>query len=288
MSSAIEMRGVSKRFNDQPVLAGLDWSVPVGHVVGLVGRNGAGKSTLLQCALGLFTAETGTIDVLGEDPASFSDAVRAQIGYVPQDSHLFEWLTASQLLAYFKTFYPRWNQAKVDTLMDRWRIPAHVRIDRISGGERQRLSIVRALAHDPSLLLLDEPVASLDPAGRRDFLREIIDRALEGTTTIVLSTHILSDLERVAMDIALLRNGRIALAGPLDQLSEQMRRVEGPSAILANNRCGHVIARTEVRGKETSMIVLIDEESQERLETLSSHGVRVQAIGLEDWFIEAT
>jgi ABC-2 type transport system ATP-binding protein len=192
------------------------------------------------------------------------------------------------LLDYFKTFYPRWNQAKVDTLMDRWRIPAHVRIDRISGGERQRLSIVRALAHDPSLLLLDEPVASLDPAGRRDFLREIIDRALEGTTTIVLSTHILSDLERVAMDIALLRNGRIALAGPLDQLSEQMRRVEGPSAILANNRCGHVIARTEVRGKETSMIVLIDEESQERLETLSSHGVRVQAIGLEDWFIEAT
>jgi ABC-2 type transport system ATP-binding protein len=288
MSSAIEMRGVSKRFNDQPVLAGLDWSVPVGHVVGLVGRNGAGKSTLLQCALGLLTADLGKVDVLGQDPASFSDAVRAQIGYVPQDSHLFEWLTASQLLAYFKTFYPRWNQPKVDALMDRWRIPAHTRIDRLSGGERQRLSILRALAHDPSLLVLDEPVSSLDPAGRRDFLREIIDRALEGSTTIVLSTHILSDLERVAMDIALLKNGRIALSGPLDLLSDQMRRVVGPSAVLADNQWGRVIARTEERGKETSMIVLVDEESQERLETLTAQGVRVQAIGLEDWFIEAT
>ena len=288
MKPAIEFKAVSKGFGGRSVLDGLDWSIPRGRVVGLVGRNGAGKSTLLQCALGLLLPESGAVRLLGEDPARLSDDARAQIGYVPQDSDLFEWLTAEQVLAYFKTFYPRWNQPKVDALMDRWRIPAHLRIDRLSGGERQRLSIVRALAHDPSLLILDEPVASLDPAGRRDFLHEIIDRALEGSTTIVLSTHILSDLERVAMDIALLKNGRITLSGPLDQLSEQMRRVEGPSAILANNRCGRVIARTEVRGKHTSMIVLIDEEGQEQLETLSAHGVRVQAIGLEDWFIEAT
>lgn len=153
MSSTIEMRAVSKAFKNKSVLARLDWSVPAGHVVGLVGRNGAGKSTLLQCALGIWTADTGSVRALGEDPAALSDAVRAEIGYVPQDSDLFEWLTALQMLAYFKTFYPRWNQTKVDALMDRWSIPTNVPIHRLSGGEKQRLSIIRARAHDPSLLV---------------------------------------------------------------------------------------------------------------------------------------
>jgi ABC-2 type transport system ATP-binding protein len=288
MLTAIEMMGVSKRFKDKPVLAGLDWSVPAGHVVGLVGRNGAGKSTLLQCALGLWTAEAGAVSLLGENPAALSDAARAQIGYVPQESDLFEWLTPTQLLAYFKTFYPRWNQPKIDALMHRWSIPADTVIRSLSGGEKQRLSIVRALAHDPSLLVLDEPVASLDPAGRRDFLREVVDRAIEGTTTVVFSTHIFSDLERVAMDIALLKNGRIALAGPLDHLSDHMRRIEGPSAVLAEAQWGQEVARSEDREAQTTLIVVLDEGRQEQLETLTQEGVRVQPIGLEDWFIAAT
>jgi len=288
MSPAIEMIGVSKRFKSKSVLAKLDWSVPTGHVVGLVGRNGAGKSTLLQCALGLFTPDVGAVSILGEDPAALSDASRAQIGYVPQDSDLFEWLTATQVLAYFKTFYPRWNQAKVDALMHRWSIPAHLAIRSLSGGEKQRLSIVRALAHDPALLILDEPVAALDPAGRRDFLREIIERAMEGNTTVVFSTHIFSDLERVAMDIALLKNGRIALSGPLDELADQMRRVEGPSAVLAKKHWGHELARLEGRGARTTLIVVLDEAEEETLETLAREDVHVQTVGLEDWFIEAT
>jgi ABC-2 type transport system ATP-binding protein len=288
MFCAIEMKGVSKGFKNKPVLVGLDWSVPNGHVVGLVGRNGAGKSTLLRCALGLWTADAGSVRLLREDPADLSDAVRAQVGYVPQESDLFEWLTATQMLAYFKTFYTRWNQAKVDALMHRWSIPAHTPIRHLSGGERQRLSIVRALAHDPSLLILDEPVASLDPAGRRDFLREVVDRAVEGTTTVVFSTHIFSDLERVAMDIALLKNGRITLSGPLDQLSEHVRRVEGPSAALADERWGRVLARSVDSDAQTTLIVVLDEGSEEKLEMLTDEGVRVQKVGLEDWFIAAT
>ena len=288
MESAIEMKGVTKRFQDKSVLAGLDWSVPAGQVVGLVGRNGAGKSTLLQCALGLWNTEAGAVRLLGEDPSLLSDAVRAQVGYVPQESDLFEWLTPTQMLAYFKTFYPRWNQTKVDALMQRWSIPAGTAIRHLSGGEKQRLSIVRALAHDPTLLVLDEPVASLDPAGRRDFLREIVERAVEGTTTVVFSTHIFSDLERVAMDIALLKNGRIALAGALDQLSDHVRRIEGPSAVLDEARWGRELARSVTRGARTTLIVVLDEGSEEKLETLADEGVRVQTIGLEDWFIAAT
>jgi ABC-2 type transport system ATP-binding protein len=288
MFSAIEMKGVTKGFQNKAVLAGLDWAAPTGHVVGLVGRNGAGKSTLLRCALGLWNVDAGSVRLLREDPADLSDAARAQVGYVPQESDLFEWLTANQMLAYFKTFYARWNQAKVDALLHRWSIPPNTPIRHLSGGERQRLSIVRALAHDPSLLILDEPVASLDPAGRRDFLREIVDRAVEGTTTVVFSTHIFSDLERVAMDIALLKNGRIAVSGPLDHLSEQMRRVEGPSAVLADERWGRVLARSVDSDSQTTLIVVLDEGSEEKLETLADEGVRVQTVGLEDWFIAAT
>jgi ABC-2 type transport system ATP-binding protein len=193
------------------------------------------------------------------------------------------------MLAYFKSFYPRWNQPKVDALMDRWSIPTDVPIRNLSGGEKQRLSIVRALAHDPNLLVLDEPVASLDPAGRRDFLREIVDRAIEGNTTVVFSTHIFSDLERVAMDIALLKNGRIALSGSLDELSDHVRRVEGPSDILAHARWGHELARSESRAAHTTtLIVVLDPAGEESLSTLAEEGVRIQSVGLEDWFIEAT
>lgn len=124
-------------------------------------------------------------------------------------------------------------------------------------------------------------MASLDPAGRRDFLRDIVDRAMEGNTTVVFSTHIFSDLERVAMDIALLKNGHIALAGPLDELSDHMRRVEGPSDVLAAKHWGHELVRSEGRGARTTLIVVLDEADERRLETLAGNGVHVQPVALE-------
>ncbi|WP_306395781.1 ABC transporter ATP-binding protein [Telluria beijingensis] len=217
----IQMRGVARRFDSKTVLDGLDWEVGPGQVVGLLGRNGAGKSTLMECLLGLREIDGGSIALFGESPAALSDATRARIGYVPQKSDLFDWMTPLQMLDYFKALYPRWNDAKVAALMDRWGIDLTMRngpIRRLSGGEQQRLSIIRALAHDPELLVLDEPVSALDPAGRRDFLAELIEGVIERGTTVVFSTHILTDLERVALDVAFLKDGRIVLEGDLDDL----------------------------------------------------------------------
>jgi ABC-2 type transport system ATP-binding protein len=134
------------------------------------------------------------------------------------------------MLAYFRSFYPRWNEAKVDGLMSRWDIDRHQRIAKLSGGQQQRLSIIRALAHDPDLLVLDEPVASLDPAGRRDFLRELVEQVIERGTTVVFSTHILSDLERVAFHMAFMSQGRITLQAPLDELLDEVRLLSGTTA----------------------------------------------------------
>ncbi len=222
----IQMRDVAKYFGSAIVLSSLDWEVRQGQVVGLLGRNGAGKSTLMECLLGLREVDAGSVRLFGEDVAALSEATRARIGYVPQKSNLFEWMTPLQLLDYFKALYPRWNTVKVEALLERWGFNAlllNKPIGRLSGGEQQRLSIIRALAHDPELLVLDEPVSSLDPAGRRAFLAELVDGVIERGTTVVFSTHILTDLERVALDVAFLKEGRIALQGPLDELLEGAR-----------------------------------------------------------------
>ena len=226
-AAIIEVSSITKRFDNRTVLDQLDWKIMPGPVVGLLGRNGAGKSTLIECLLGLRETDAGTVTLFGEDVARLSDGARARIGYVPQQSDLFEWLTPHQLLAYFKALYPRWNDAKVDALLARWGFDSAMcgkPVSQLSGGEKQRLSIIRALAHDPELLILDEPVSSLDPVGRRDFLREMIDGVIERGTSVLFSTHILSDLERVALDVAFLKGGKIALQGPLDDLLESSGR----------------------------------------------------------------
>nr|WP_229517210.1 ABC transporter ATP-binding protein [Massilia oculi] len=227
------MRDVAKYYGGSIVLHGLHWDIGQGQVIGLLGRNGAGKSTLMECLLGLRELDAGSARLFGEDVAALSDATRARIGYVPQKHGLFEWMTPLQMLDYFKAMYPRWNAVKVEALLERWGFgPLELGkpIGRLSGGQQQRLSIIRALAHDPELLVLDEPVSALDPAGRRAFLSELVDGVIERGTTVLFSTHILTDLERVALDVAFLKDGRIALQGPLDDLLEGARNGGGTGA----------------------------------------------------------
>ena len=283
----VALKGISKSFSSQHILQGLDWNVEAGRVVGLLGRNGAGKSTLIECMLGLRETEAGSAALFGENVArGLSEQARAGIGYVPQKSDLFDWLTPVQLLAYFRAQYPHWNEAKVDGLLGRW-LPASAHnkaITQLSGGEKQRLSIIRALAHDPALLVLDEPVASLDPVGRRDFLRELIESVIERDTTVIFSTHILSDLERVAIDLAFLKDGRIALESPLDELLGSARRIIGAASELAALRVAGEISREQDPNGTMSIVARLNDAEAAAL----GSKVRVENIGLEDLFVEVT
>jgi ABC-2 type transport system ATP-binding protein len=283
----VQMSALTKRFGARQILDRLNWQVAPGQVIGLLGRNGAGKSTLLECMLGLRETDSGSVSLFGEDVAALSDGARARIGYVPQKSDLFDWLTPLQMLAYFQAMYPRWNQGKVEGLLSRWGFdPAkqHQTIKKLSGGEQQRLSIIRALAHDPDLLILDEPVSALDPVGRRDFLRELVEQVIERGTTVVFSTHILSDLERVAFDLAFLKDGRIALQGQLDALLEGARRIVAPPQLLPGRLPGEL--RRSREGALTSVIV--QTEGDELAQLSATPGVRVETLSLEDLFIEMT
>jgi ABC-2 type transport system ATP-binding protein len=285
----VEARGLQKTFGRQQVLRGVDWQLPRGTVVGLLGRNGAGKSTLLECLLGLRETDAGSATLFGEAVTALSEAARARIGYVPQQPEAFEWLTPVQMLEYFRALYPRWNDARVEGLLQRWGFGGELRtkpIGRLSGGEKQRLAIIRALAHEPELLVLDEPVASLDPVGRREFLRELIGTVADDATTVVFSTHILSDLERVALDVAVLHDGRIGLQAPLDELLEGARRITGPAAALDALALRGELRRERHAGGSVTVVARLSGAELERLRT--QPGLQADTLSLEDLFVEVT
>ena len=280
----LSLQDLHVAFGAQRVLAGLDWSLPPGQVVGLLGRNGAGKTTLIETLLGLRDPDAGRAMLFGQPSAALDDEARARIGYVPQRSDLFEWMTADQLLAYFRSFYPRWNTAKVDGLMARWDIARDKPIGKLSDGQQQRLSIIRALAHEPGLLVLDEPVSSLDPAGRRDFLRELVEQVVDRRTTVVFSTHILSDLERVAFDVAFLSGGKIALHAPLDELLESSVRLGGVPADVQRFVVEH---RLQAISREAGVPVIARGRDPGALPPATAT-VSVDPATLEDLFLALT
>jgi ABC-2 type transport system ATP-binding protein len=282
----VQLQDISLAYDAHQVLKSLNWQLLPGQVVGLLGRNGAGKTTLLETMLGLREAATGTVTLFDQPVQSLTDDNRARIGYVPQQSDLFQGFTPRQLLAYFRSFYPRWNEAKVDGLMSRWALPLDLPIGKLSGGQQQRLSIVRALAHEPDLLVLDEPVASLDPAGRRDFLRELVDQVLERGTTVIFSTHILSDLERVAFNVAFLSEGRISVQAPLDELLDQVKSISAPESVLQTWVSRHgadVLSKMKLDNGHARCLVRLNTPVH-----LMDASIEMASVNLEDLFMELT
>jgi ABC-2 type transport system ATP-binding protein len=221
MSPTISALSVVKAFGAKPVLRGVDLQIPAGSVVGLLGTNGSGKITLLKCLVGLLRPQSGRCELLGESSWDLSAEAKARLGYVPQIVNLYPWMKIADLLRYTASFYTNWNDDLAARLTREWELPANDRVGTLSVGQLQKVAILTALAHEPDVLILDEPAASLDPLARRQFLKLIIDLAEPGGRTVLFSTHITSDLERVADHVAILKNGQIAYFGLLEDLKER-------------------------------------------------------------------
>ncbi len=219
------------------VLRGVDLHLPRGQVLGLIGRNGAGKSSLIGCLLGLLRPQGGQARLFGAPALALDDARKQCLGYVPQQPQSFGWMKVGQLMGYLAQLYPQWQRAHADALLKRWDLDPAQAIGKLSPGQAQRLAVVRALAPRPALLVLDEPASALDPVARRELLRDIVEQAIDNGTTVLFSSHIISDLERVASHVAFLHEGRILLNQPLDELKSQTMRLFVPGAGAAQRPC---------------------------------------------------
>ncbi len=221
----IEVSKLCKSFAKQAVLCDVDWTIAAGSVVGLLGTNGSGKTTLIQCLLGLLKADSGLVMIDGENAWDLTARTKARIGYVDQRPKFYPWMNGSDLLQYVGAMYPNWNSALCAEYAKQWDVPLFKPFGKLSPGEQQKIAILTALGNEPDLLILDEPVSSLDPLARRAFLRSLLEIARDENRTILFSTHITSDVERVATHVAFLHDGRIQWFDELDVTKERIRRL---------------------------------------------------------------
>ena len=216
---------LSRRFGAKNALDDVSLQVERGRVFGLVGENGAGKSTLIKHILGLWRAERGTVRVFGLDPVSDPVAVLARVGYLSEEPDLPGWMHVWEVLRYTEAFYSGWDKAYAAQLLDQFALDADARVKTLSKGQRARLGLIVAEAYRPELLILDEPSSGLDPIVRRDILEAIVRTVADEGRTIIFSSHLLDEVERVSDHLAMLHHGRVRFCAPLDDIKARHRRI---------------------------------------------------------------
>ena len=254
MTAAIVTTGLTKRYGRKTALNDCTLTVPTGRIVGLVGPNGAGKSTLLQLACGLLRPTAGTIEVLGGRPGSGPEHA-AKVGFVAQDTPTYAHMTIAEHLRLGAALNPGWVSAIAQERIARLGLDPAQKAGKLSGGQRAQLALTLAVAKRPDLLLLDEPVASLDPLARREFLQGLMEHTAEHGTSLVLSSHLIADLERTCDYLVVLVDSRIRLAGEVDELLAQHHRVTGARREAGSMPAGHEVVYQSHVGKQSTMIV---------------------------------
>lgn len=217
-SPVIEIANLTRRFGSRIALDSVSLSIPRGAVYGLVGENGAGKTTLIKHILGLFRAESGSVRVFGLDPVADPVGVLSRTGYLSEQNDLPEWMRVDELMRYSRSFYSAWDEGYAEDLRNTFGLDNSSRIKTLSKGQKARAGLLIALAHRPELLVLDEPSSGLDPIVRRDILEAVIRTVASEGRTVLFSSHLLDEVERVADHITMISRGHIALSSPLDAL----------------------------------------------------------------------
>src|ERR1700722_5441131 len=221
----VDIRRVTRQFGNKTALDDLSLTVPRGGVFGLIGGNGAGKTTVIKHILGLLKAQTGTVRVFGLDPVQNPVGTLGRIGYLSEDRDLPDWMSVAELMRYTQAFFPSWDETYAAELREAFDLDPKARIKNLSRGQRARAGLLAALVHRPDLLVLDEPSSGLDPVVRRDILGAIIRTIADEGRTVLFSSHLLDEVERVADRVAIIHDGRILLTAPMDEIKETHRRM---------------------------------------------------------------
>jgi len=255
MSAVLETRGVGKRYGSFWALRDCDLEITAGSVTALVGPNGAGKTTLLHLAVGLSEPSAGEVRVLGASPQRDAADVLPRLGFVAQDHPLYRGFTVAETLRLGRELNPSWNADAARARIDALGLPLRKKVGALSGGQRAQVALTLALAKEPELLLLDEPVASLDPLARREFLQSVMEAVAETGMTVILSSHLIADLERVCDHLVILTGGRTQLVGPIEEILASHRLLTGPRDEAVQLARSHEVVRQSHTERQTTLLV---------------------------------
>ncbi|MFY9998186.1 MAG: ABC transporter ATP-binding protein [Trebonia sp.] len=257
MNTVIQASGLGKAYRRTWALRDCSLAIPEGHVVGLVGPNGAGKTTLLRLATGMLMPTRGTITVLGERPAA-GPAQLARVGFVAQDTAVYARLTVADHLRLGAWLNPGWDDDLARQRIGQLALDPKQRAGSLSGGQRAQLALTLAMAKRPELLILDEPVASLDPLARREFLQGLMEAVAEQRLSVVLSSHLVADLERVCDYLVVLVASKVRVAGEVSDLLASHHRLSGPRRDPGSLPAGQVVITESHTDKQSSLLVRTD------------------------------
>ena len=284
----LDIKNLQRKIDGITIIKSVTAHVKAGDVIALLGKNGAGKTTLLETLLGFSFPSYGDVKIFGENATEMKGDIKQRIGFVPQQDELLAGFNGREHIDLFKAFRKTWNSELVDRLVAEWLIPMDIAARKMSVGQRQKLSILLAIAHEPELLILDEPVASLDPVARRQFLQQLVDIAADENRAIIFSSHIVSDMERVASQVWMLQAGELSYQGELDELKESIARITiNAKEDLPNNLGLHHVVKQRIQGKQ--VWVTLKNWVPEQKEKIAQHfnaEVHVEYLSLEDIFLE--
>lgn len=255
MSNALETTRLSKRYGRTWALQDCSLALPTGRVAALVGPNGAGKTTFLHLAAGLLQPTTGSVQVFDQKSYEQPKEVLPRIGFVAQDHPLYRGFTVEEMVALGRKLNPHWDDAMARARIQKLGIPLRRRAGKLSGGQQAQVALVLALAKRPDLLMLDEPLASLDPLARREFLRTLMDAVAETGLAVLLSSHIIGELERVCDYLVILSASHVQLAGDIQKILRAHKRLVGPRQDDAAVASVHTVVETSHTERQTTLLV---------------------------------
>jgi ABC-2 type transport system ATP-binding protein len=290
MSNAIELSGVWYRAGPDFELNDVSMAVPAGSVYGFLGANGSGKTTTMRLLVGLHKADRGQISVLGKSVPDDLPKILQGTGYVPEKSHLYYSLTVAEAVRYHGAFYEKWDESWTDELFDRFSLPPQQRLSKLSKGEMGKLLMLLALAQRPELLLLDEPTEGLDPVVRRELMGALLDYVAEQGATVLISSHLVHELERFCNWVGVMDQGRLIVELPMEQFKSGIKRLrvtDPPS--LYGDAPFEVLMRESVNGGLAGEMLLVRGWRSEMTDYFSGVGASLREVvdlDLEDGFVE--
>jgi ABC-2 type transport system ATP-binding protein len=290
MPDVITTHRLTKYYGQKCVVDSVNLHIPQGSVYGLLGRNGAGKSTIIKMLLGMVRPSYGRAELFGEDAAELKPQTRARIAYLAEGHPLYRWMKIADAVQFTRSFYPQFNDKLLTQILDHFELSPKAKIRRLSNGQRAQVSLALAVAQEPELLILDDPTLGLDTVVRRDFLESVIQIIQSKGRTILFSSHILGDVERVADRIGVLVDGVLRVDCPTDHFKESVKKV----VLDFNGRppefpdCHGMVSRRQVGTKIELVVVGFNGEHQRLADSLSPRSIEVIDLNLEDAFIEYT